>query len=264
MTRTDLLVRAAAEAVMLSIAGDDWQSARASIVTWWSGIRPDQAGQVRDDLGLMHAELTAADAALRRDLAIEWEMRLARLVRAEPGHAGTLRPLLDEELGPRLPPSDRSRVHVIEMTGDVSGHGEIIIAGRDVEARRIRRIRRFDSADLFQLVLSGRGPGRLLIVIGLALVAVGMIRLAASFTGPCAPGTTPLPSDLPTASVALAVVFVGGLVVTAGSELAASKRGRLAAHWLITAVVVAGLAVAFLILTNGAAPDALFGRASCG
>lgn len=132
----DPLVMAAGTAVVTAMATDGWENARRAVVALWRRIHPDQVPAVDAELREVRAEVLAArdagDLDAERELAGDWQRRLRRLLAADP-QAGEeeLRRVLNEELVPLLTPAERSRVHHVEMTATVSGHGRAYQAGRD-------------------------------------------------------------------------------------------------------------------------------------
>jgi hypothetical protein len=131
----DPIVLAAGTALVTAMATDAWEQARAGAVALWRRVRPDQAEVVESELAEVRTQVLAArrdgDGDTERALAGAWQVRLAQLLRADPALAEDLRRVLDQDLTPVLPPSERQRVASIVMRATASGHGRVYQAGGD-------------------------------------------------------------------------------------------------------------------------------------
>ncbi|MEV6808500.1 hypothetical protein [Streptomyces sp. NPDC051132] len=131
----DPLVTAAATALVSSMATDAWQQVRATAVALWQRALPESSTAVDAELAQVREEVVAArdgdDQQAEADLAQEWGLRLARLLRQAPELAEELGRLLDDEWLPLLGAADRERAAGIRMTAHASGQARIYQAGRD-------------------------------------------------------------------------------------------------------------------------------------
>ncbi len=131
----DALVLAAGTAVVGAMATDGWQAARSGIVAWWRRVRPEEAEDVDAALAQVRPRVLAArqarDTSGEEALVSDWRIRLERLLRTDPRLAQELRTLLDDELAPALPASERNRVESLVLRASASGHGRVYQAGRD-------------------------------------------------------------------------------------------------------------------------------------
>jgi hypothetical protein len=119
----DPLELAVASAVVSALATDAWQQARDAMVRLWRQARPAHVPAIEADLDDTHAEIAAAPGdAAEQALVADWELKLRRLVAADPGVALELRRVLDEELTPLLPPAEQERIRVVQnITADAPG-----------------------------------------------------------------------------------------------------------------------------------------------
>ncbi|MFI0191314.1 hypothetical protein ACH4PW_27665 [Streptomyces sp. NPDC017082] len=131
----DPLVTAAATALVSSMATDAWQQVRATAVALWQRALPESSTAVDAELAQVREEIVAArdgdDQQAEADLAQEWGLRLARLLRQAPELTEELGRLLDDEWLPLLGAADRERAADIRMTAHASGQARIYQAGRD-------------------------------------------------------------------------------------------------------------------------------------
>jgi hypothetical protein len=83
---------------------DGWAAVRSAMLGLWQQSQPDQADAVRADLLKARAELTAArlagDSTVEETLIGEWQLRMSRLLTADPGVAAELSRLLLYVPGP--------------------------------------------------------------------------------------------------------------------------------------------------------------------
>ncbi|WP_327157954.1 hypothetical protein OHU45_31265 [Streptomyces tubercidicus] len=132
----DSIVLAAGTAVVSAMATEAWQQARTGVVAWWGRVRPDQADGVDAALeesrnGVLAAR-QAHDISREQALVDDWQVRLHLLVREDPALVGELRRLLDEDLTPRLPVQEQTRVGSIVMKATASGRGRVYQSGADL------------------------------------------------------------------------------------------------------------------------------------
>lgn len=131
----DPLVLAAGTAVVGAMATDGWQTARGALVAWWRRVRPEQADEVDSALAEARPQILAAresdNAVAEEVLVSDWQVRLQRLLLAEPRLADELRRLLDEEITPVLPAPEQARAGSVAMTATASKKGRVYMAGRD-------------------------------------------------------------------------------------------------------------------------------------
>ncbi|MGW5370608.1 hypothetical protein ACWER6_23110 [Streptomyces sp. NPDC004009] len=131
----DPLVTAAATTLVNSMATDAWQQVRSTAVALWRRAVPESSTAVDAELVQVREEIVAArdgdDQQAEADLAREWGIRLARLLRRAPELAPELRRLMDEEWLPLLAAEDGERAAGIRMTATASGQARIYQAGRD-------------------------------------------------------------------------------------------------------------------------------------
>ncbi|MCX4550996.1 hypothetical protein OG204_12190 [Streptomyces sp. NBC_01387] len=106
------------------MATDGWQQARESVLGLWRRVHPERVDAVGAELAEVRAELLAArragDEQTEAELAADWQRRLRRLLERDPSLGGELRRVLDEELGPLVPPPGP---HSVTQRATVSGRG---------------------------------------------------------------------------------------------------------------------------------------------
>ena len=131
----DPIVLAAGTALVTAMATDAWQSARDGALALWRKVRPEQVDVVEAELIEVRGQVLQArrdsDADAEQALAGAWQVRLQRLLRAEPSLAGELKRVLDEVLTPAPAPADQERIGSLVMKANASGHGRVYQAGRD-------------------------------------------------------------------------------------------------------------------------------------
>jgi hypothetical protein len=119
--RVDPIVVAFGTALVGAMATDVWQRARASVVTLWRRVHPQQADTVEADLEGLRGQILDARQAGRADteqaLTGVWQGRLQQLLLDEPGVAAELQRVLDDPLTPALPPAEQARIGTLIMTG---------------------------------------------------------------------------------------------------------------------------------------------------
>lgn len=124
--------------------------------------------------------------------------------------------------------------------------------------------------DPLQAFFDGKGPGRLLIVLGIAVAAFMFIGWMSLIMNNCGPGSpTPfqnkLPSNVPVAAVYFVGFGTGGLVAAIGAAMARSGKARSPGYWVMVALIIAGLLYAVNAVLAGASPHELvpkFGNCS--
>ncbi|MQY31933.1 hypothetical protein [Nocardia aurantia] len=112
-----VVIRAATTLVRLT-ASDEWSGARDVVVDWWHRHDLGDAGQVGADLDRLRGEVAAAgdDRQLPAALAVEWQLRLRRVITANPALAVELSRLVAEQLVPLL--TAAAAVQDSAVTGD--------------------------------------------------------------------------------------------------------------------------------------------------
>jgi len=134
----ELLVMAAAQALVAAMATDGWQRAQAGAAALWRRVHPERVLAVEAELEEVRDEVLAAhragagDGPVAHSLIDEWQRKLGRLVAADPGITVEMRRVLDEEWLPLLSAAKQAAVRSITMTATASGRGQVIQAGRDV------------------------------------------------------------------------------------------------------------------------------------
>jgi hypothetical protein len=117
----DPIVVAFGTALVSAMATDTWRQARASVVTLWRRVHPQQAETVEADLEGLRAQVLDARQAGRVDteqaLVGVWQGRLQQLLLDVPALATELRRVLDNALTPVLTPTEQSRIGTLIMTG---------------------------------------------------------------------------------------------------------------------------------------------------
>src|SRR5579859_5674758 len=117
----DPVVQAAGSALVQAIATDAWQQVKKAVVALWHRVRSEHKDQVGDDLDELRAQILCAragrDAPTEQALEGTWQLRLQKLMQADPSLAGDLRKVLDQVLTPALPPGGQAQILTILMTG---------------------------------------------------------------------------------------------------------------------------------------------------
>lgn len=92
------LAGTAGSTIVTLLATDAWEKTKTAVGGLWKRVHPDRAGAVEADLAEARTEVLAArdagDTQTERDLTIEWQGRLRRLLTADPGVAAELRQVL--------------------------------------------------------------------------------------------------------------------------------------------------------------------------
>jgi len=114
------LSTAAAIALVQSMTTDGWQASCKAVMAMWHRKRPEQADTVGAELARDRDTLSDDETAAPR-LTAEWAVRLHDLAAADPGIAPVLRELIAES----------QPAPAVKVNARVSGHGRIIVAGRD-------------------------------------------------------------------------------------------------------------------------------------
>jgi hypothetical protein len=124
------LASAAGTAVVSLLATDAWTALKAGLAAVWGRVHPDRADTVAAELAEARQELVAARAVGDREaehmLTVEWQVRLRRLLAADPGAAVELRRLLFVELNGARAAADRGQIAV------ATGGSVVSQAGRDL------------------------------------------------------------------------------------------------------------------------------------
>jgi hypothetical protein len=105
---------------------DAWTAIRSAMVGLWQQSQPDQVYAVRADLVYARAELILArrtgDSTVEETLIDEWQLRMSRLLTADPGVAPELRRLLLYLPGP-------SFISTVTVQATASANGWVYQAG---------------------------------------------------------------------------------------------------------------------------------------
>lgn len=109
-------------ALVGAIATSAWQQVSGAVTGLWRRVHP---GQKADDVGTELDELREqvllarreGDTPTERALEGAWQLRLQRLLRADPALADEMRRVLDQVLTPALTPAEKARVGAIIMSG---------------------------------------------------------------------------------------------------------------------------------------------------
>ena len=109
-------------ALVGAIATSAWQGVRDAVTGLWRRAHPRQeADGIGTELDELREQVLLArhdgDAATERALEGTWQLRLQRLLRADPALTTELQRVLDQVLTPALTPAEQARVGTIIMTG---------------------------------------------------------------------------------------------------------------------------------------------------
>ncbi|WP_432865581.1 hypothetical protein [Microbispora rosea] len=144
MRLTDMVVGLDAELLALAntagttvvglLATDAWDQAKSAVGSLWRRVRPEHAEVVEAELVEARNEVVSARAAgddsVERELVTEWQLKLRRLLAAEPTIATELHRLLQDELAPALPQGGQVWSGSVTMSGTASGHGKVYQLGQ--------------------------------------------------------------------------------------------------------------------------------------
>ncbi|MEU9090254.1 hypothetical protein ACIOEW_13520 [Streptomyces sp. NPDC087901] len=124
----------AASTVVNGMATSGWERAQQAMGELWRRVHPERAETVVAELGEARAEVLAArrdgDAEAERELVLEWQRRLRRLLVANPEMVAELQRMIDG-----LQPAGREdalRANRVTMTATASGNSHITMSGRDI------------------------------------------------------------------------------------------------------------------------------------
>lgn len=130
------LASTAAAALVGAMATDTWQHARTAVVDLWRRAFPQRAETIEAELVEVREEIQSArqagDDSTEQGLAEDWQRRLMRLLRQDPGLGEELQRILDDVLRPSLSASDEERVRSIVMNATASGSSRVYQAARDI------------------------------------------------------------------------------------------------------------------------------------
>ncbi|TYK52437.1 hypothetical protein [Actinomadura decatromicini] len=232
MSEQEALAAGAAVALVRVLCSDEWAAARDAVADFWARRHPLR-NDIRAELGEVRGQALAGEDRTRAGLEVEWRNRLARLLRDDPQAAPGLRELVDHTLTPLLPVGERIefRTHV-----NVTDHGVAYTAHRDVRLNDEQQITEFTGGDsVMESLLFGRGPGRLLMVVGFGVWAL-------SFLGFLMIGTGSDDFWRTSTTVGLLGGFFGGAATgLIGKAMADSAKPRSVYNWLVSAVLLAVL-----------------------
>jgi hypothetical protein len=118
----DPIVLAFGPALLAAIATDSWPRVREAVTGLWRRVHPRQdAGDIGTELDESREQILLArregDTSTESALEGAWQVRLQRLLRADPAAADELRRVLEQVLTPALPPAEQTRIGNIIMTG---------------------------------------------------------------------------------------------------------------------------------------------------
>jgi hypothetical protein len=117
----DQIVVAAGTALVGAIATDTWQQVREAVTGLWRRVHPQQADGIATELGELREQVLEArrdgDPGTEKALEGAWQVKLRRLLQADPGLAAELRRVLNGVLVPALAPAEQARIGQIIMTG---------------------------------------------------------------------------------------------------------------------------------------------------
>jgi hypothetical protein len=117
----DPLVLAFGTALVGAIATSTWQQVRDTVTGIWRRVRPHEAGGIEAELCELREHIVQArrvgDTATETALEGAWQVKLQRLLRAEPALATELQGVMDEVLTPLLTAAGQARVGTIMMVG---------------------------------------------------------------------------------------------------------------------------------------------------
>ncbi|MEW2075343.1 MULTISPECIES: hypothetical protein [unclassified Streptomyces] len=118
------------------MATDTWQHARTAVVDLWRRAFPQRADTIEAELVGVREEIQSArqagDDSTEQELAEDWQRRLMRLLRQDPGLGEELQRILDDVLRPSLSASDEERVRSLVMNATASGSSRVYQAARDI------------------------------------------------------------------------------------------------------------------------------------
>ncbi|MFF3249426.1 hypothetical protein ACFYWP_00055 [Actinacidiphila glaucinigra] len=170
----------------------------------------------------------------------------------------------------RDPHGDEAR----RMQASARDQARIYQAGRDMslsESHHHQHHHDYDQSP-FQAFFAGRGPGRILIVVGLALAMVAFTGWMAivfqlgsgDVSGPEDALGDRLPSGIPVGAVYFIGFGVGGTLMAIGSSMAkaAVRRNSRVTHVVITMVVSVATVLGLSLVLDGAPISALMPRFS--
>jgi hypothetical protein len=237
---------------------DAWNQAKTAIVDFWRRQRPQQAERVAEDLDDAQKMIRRARESKNRQaeaaVLAEWEGRLRTLIALHPTAADDLARVLK-----RLQPSFTARTSTVAVEGDVRDNARIyqdnnIVHGasRDVYQARGDMSLHYeydDVRDFTKYIFSGKGPGRALAALGVAIglvCAAGWMSIIFAVFNARGPNVQSLnffgdvlPSGIPVGIVYFLGVGAGGVIAKVGSSMAKSgAQGRNTLGHLVIAVAI--------------------------
>ncbi|WP_405787484.1 hypothetical protein [Streptomyces sp. NBC_01367] len=124
-----MLASTAGTALVTLLTTEVWQRARDSVALLWRRAEPERADAISAELDATRSDLLTAqadgDQESHRELSVEWQGRLRRLLAAHPEEAEALRTLLTG-----LTPHTTAETSVAQHA-TASGHARVYQAGRD-------------------------------------------------------------------------------------------------------------------------------------
>ncbi|MEU5877845.1 hypothetical protein [Spirillospora sp. NPDC047279] len=243
----DPLVLAAGQALDQAMATQQWTAARTFASELWAGAHPERVPMIEEDLAETRAHLLAArgsgDRAAQADLVREWQLRLGRLVRDGSAVGDPDLRLMVRRLTPLLPPDEEARVSVL-INANARGRGRVYAAGRDMHVRQDVQQTNFFDSDVFQALVSGKGPGRLLGVLGVLITCFFFAGWASLIMTHCGSGPDAMLGRRLPSGVQVGVVYflgfgAGGLIAYLGASMAKSRGAGTIGHWVVVLAVIA-------------------------
>ncbi|GAB1824270.1 hypothetical protein [Herbidospora sp. RD11066] len=110
------LTGAEAAALVDAMAGDNWWTARAALLSVWAEVLPERQSAVESALDDTRRELAAPPPSggpgLREELVTEWQARLRRYSHTEPAFPAALQDVIARKILPLLPQPPAARADV--------------------------------------------------------------------------------------------------------------------------------------------------------
>ena len=137
----DPIVLAFGPALVGAIATDTWPRVREAVTGLWRRVHPQKADDVGIELDQLREQVLVArradDIDAERAFEGAWQVRLQRLLRADPAVADEMRRMLDQVLTPALTPAEQARVGTIIMTGSSHDSSTFTQIGTQVNYPRL-------------------------------------------------------------------------------------------------------------------------------
>jgi hypothetical protein len=256
----ELLSAVRSSDVLLAVIGSRWFDVPRGRPDW---VRREIAEAFRNRIKVIPVLVgpvnRLTEASLPRDIEELTRRNYLRL-----RHENTeydLRRIVDELGGPSAPVNTGSQPMIWNNNNRV--RGDNYVAGRDNNVTKHTNYDLDDSG--LGAMFQGRGPGRIVIALGLALVVFGFVGWASIIFGGWSSSQMPddfsavlgqvLPSGLPVGIVYFLSLGLGGVVSKLGSSMAkAATQGASTFGHLLAAIVIIGLALFAMSAMLGGAP----------